>query len=499
MIPRLTRDQDGAPAPRNPDLVDGWLSVFLGLLPLPSDQAAGIREELEGHLRERIRDLMVTGTAEGDATRQAISELGEAADVAARYRALKTDPRRRLLMHVMVFTAVGAALALSVAALTGTKSPRPDSLAGADDRETLLAHTLQESVKVKEDLLREAIARADEREALLRTRLDQIAAAGPIPDPSAFRPEPPEIQATVMNVDFKATPLADVLQFFGSAAQLPVTVNWNKISAAGALEPKTPITLTAKETSLAALLRLINEGTELRGGDLLDCRVTGGTLEFSTRAAFDRREQELISYDLSGVIAARMRTYKEERGPVVEGITSLITSLVSPDDWRANGGDLAQLFVVGDRMFIEGPARLQPQITWIIQQLPTTLEAPAGPRSEGNPYRRLPILGNYFQDAQQPRGTQVAVAPVPESEALKRAREADDRIRDLLTRIDTLQFELDKLEASAANPSISVDEQISLKVKTDDLRRLLQSQKKRLDMTRAEAADLASRAKEPGR
>jgi hypothetical protein len=54
----------------------------------------------------------------------------------------------------------------------------------------------------------------------------------------------------------------------------------------------------------------------------------------------------------------------------VEDVVEVITSFVSPDDWRNNGGDVAQLNVVGDRLFVKAPRRMHPQVKWIIEQLP---------------------------------------------------------------------------------------------------------------------------------
>src|SRR5437868_331163 len=81
------------------DTVSAWLDVLCKLVRLPREQTESIRVELEEHLRERVRDLMVEGEPEDVATRRAIAELGDAAALADRFRRAEHTPRRRMLMN----------------------------------------------------------------------------------------------------------------------------------------------------------------------------------------------------------------------------------------------------------------------------------------------------------------------------------------------------------------------------------------------------------------
>jgi hypothetical protein len=334
MIPRLARDHE--PAPKGGDLVDGWLRVFLSLLKLPHGQAAGIREELEGHLRERVRDLMVSGMGEGEATKQAISELGEAADVAARYRALRSEPRRRLAMHATLFTAAGAALALSIAAFNGGQPA---------DRN-----------------LRQAVAERDA--AIEQLRVATVTRAVQVMQPGAGG----ELADLRRDWDMHDQPVGDILALLAETLKAPLNVRWSLMQ--NGLQQDHSVSFKAKGADVPALMRAINESAGLSGGDAADVRLVSGVLEVATREYFDRREMELASYDLSGIIAARRATYDEPREKVVEEIVLLVQQFVSADDWRANGGDLADLSVVGDRAFVRAPARMHPQVKWILDQLP---------------------------------------------------------------------------------------------------------------------------------
>ena len=82
------------------DAIGVWLDLLVKLLRLPARECEAIRDELESHLRERVRDLVVAGTTEDDAVRVAVGELGDAASLAARYREARAYPRRRLKWRI---------------------------------------------------------------------------------------------------------------------------------------------------------------------------------------------------------------------------------------------------------------------------------------------------------------------------------------------------------------------------------------------------------------
>ena len=79
--------------------IDGWLNMLARLLRLPAAEQQAIRDELAEHLHERMRDLMLGGATEQEALRTSISELGEAADLAQRFRAARRYRIRRTAMH----------------------------------------------------------------------------------------------------------------------------------------------------------------------------------------------------------------------------------------------------------------------------------------------------------------------------------------------------------------------------------------------------------------
>ncbi|MBX3376964.1 MAG: hypothetical protein KF678_08175 [Phycisphaeraceae bacterium] len=365
---------EGSPSGLAPSIA-GWLGV-LGTM-LPRRQAAAIREELESHLQERVRDLMVGGLAEAEATRRAIAELGEAAELASKYRALSIEPQRRLVMYGLVVAVAGAGLALGVAAVSGGgRQPILDSTKTAVPTGSDLRLSVQPGPHGSLELVVQPPgAGAARTELPIVQDLPIMAEAIKRGSMRVYEVQPAasELDALRAEVDFDRTPMADVLKFIGERAGMPVQVNWSRLADLG-LDPKSPVTLKAKSAGMGVILRAINEAIASSSkDDGVDWRATNGVIEVATRSYFDRREVKLVIYELEGIIAARHDTYGEERVKVMEEVIQLIQGFVFPSGWQDNGGDLAKLTVVGDRMFVEAPARFQTQIRWMLDQLPAKM------------------------------------------------------------------------------------------------------------------------------
>src|SRR5690606_17878593 len=202
-------------------------------------------DELEDHLRCRTRDLMLRGVSEPEATRKSIAELGEAAELAARFRLAARTPIWR---HVMTFGVLGlsaAALTLSVIAIAGPARQEAGQPTGVVFRTPAPAEATSDSL------------------ADLRLR-----------------------------VDMEEAPFASFFERIGAAAGAPVFAHWNELP----LEGDRPITLQLGEVSFSTALRLLN----MRLGHAeIDYRLRDGVLEFADRGYFDRQEAQLIRYDRS--------------------------------------------------------------------------------------------------------------------------------------------------------------------------------------------------------
>lgn len=329
--------------------ISGWLAMLSRML--PRGQADSIRAELETHLTDRVRDLMVGGMDENQATQRAIAELGEAADMASKYRALQTEPRRRLIMYGSIFAVCGAALALSIAAITGNRT-QPVAI-NAPVKNTAQPQT-SFPVEFQYQLTEQEYADHLKDVQLTLSFVTQPASI--------------ELAGLRFDADFNAATAKDVFEFVGKIVKNPVHAYWAQLAEAG-IKPETPVTLKAQQAGIDAVMRAVNEAVAMPRPQV-DWRLTDGILEFSTRDFFDRREEKLSIYDLSKIIASRQETYHEEREKVVEEIASLIREFVYSDGWHENGGDLAKMTIVGDRMFVEAPQRYHTQIKWMLDQLP---------------------------------------------------------------------------------------------------------------------------------
>lgn len=290
------------------DAVEAWLGLLVRLLDVPASEAEAIREELESHLRERVRDLVVSGQDEEDAVRCAVSELGDAAALASRYREVRAYPRRRLMMNLSVLGLIGGVVAVGLVAVT------------------------------------------------------QPGASVPV---SVFEPPAPtqaEQAAMSRQVSAKrsSTTLDDALSFIAESSGLALHAEWRALDEAG-VNPETPVTLGGGEVTISAMIRLISEQIGGPAEDRLDVRVNDGTLRVATVTWFDQRETVLACYDLSGLAS----------DVSADAVPEVIQKFVFPDGWLDNGGTTAKLHMVGNRMFVEAPTRYQARVEWFVEQLRT--------------------------------------------------------------------------------------------------------------------------------
>lgn len=227
------------------DPIASWLGVLERFLRLPPAEAREIRDELDSHLRERVRDLMIEGRAEADAVGRAIAELGEAADLARRFRGARRARKRRFLMNVSMLALAGGAMALSLVAVT-----QPG--------------------------------------------------AGPAAV-AVFQEQPAERAGPRVSGQFSERPLAEVLSQVAQAAAPAVLIRWRELESAG-LRPDMPVTVSIRERELAVAIEILNDVLQVDGPSRLDARLVEGSLEIATAEFFDLRERILASYSLRGVI-----------------------------------------------------------------------------------------------------------------------------------------------------------------------------------------------------
>jgi hypothetical protein len=89
---------------------NNYLTLLAGLLRLGDKQRRAIAEELRTHLEDRLEELLARGVSKEEATRQALSEFGDAAGLAAQFASISRGRRRRWLMRAMTFSVAAVLL-----------------------------------------------------------------------------------------------------------------------------------------------------------------------------------------------------------------------------------------------------------------------------------------------------------------------------------------------------------------------------------------------------
>jgi hypothetical protein len=307
----------GLPADVEPSRsIDAWLTAFDRLLRLSDGRRRAITDELHAHLRERIRDLMVTGRNEDEAVRTAITELGEAAELAARFRSADRIPRRRVIMNIAFFGVGLGTLAVGAAALFGPGERVPDV-------------------------------------------------------PVSLFEDPPAVESAAVEgriaVEFESVPAHQAFEHIASAAGVALHAHWNDLEEFG-IERDQPVTIDVRDIPLTKLLDLVLD--QLDDHDVAEWHVTGAELiEVGTISTFARRETLLAAYDLSGALAQMWEVYDIDYDLGVERIADLVMSMAYPDLWHDNGGEFAQAQIVGGKLFVEAPRRVHRRIAWLVAEL----------------------------------------------------------------------------------------------------------------------------------
>ncbi len=330
--PRIAEQRAGA------DPIASWLDVLTRML--PARQGAEVREELEEHVRERVRDLVLAGQNEAAATRTTIAELGDAAAVAQRFRDAARTPKRRLAMNLAVLGVAGAAL---VTSLVGVM--RPVTGTGGQVYQPIVAERV----------------------------------------PGGKEPGVPAL-------DLNDLGLEEALSALAKSAGAALSVRWSSLGGGG-LEPETRITWNVPAGSLSGAFDALNDALarDIGGERLIDFRLRESVLEVARPEWFDHRESTLVRYDLGPL---------EEQGVPLGEFMGLVEQFVSSDDWENNGGALAKHRVVGRFAFVKGPPRIHDGVRWFLTQF-TEDDPPDGDpaaAADGEPVRVYHIQHTDAQD-----------------------------------------------------------------------------------------------------
>ncbi len=303
-VATTAQSQDGS----SPGAVGTWLDGLVRVMRLPKRESDEIREELDSHIRERVRDLMLIGESEPKAIHHAISELGDAALLAQRYKQARGISQRRWIMTAATFAIASGALVLSTMTLSG--SPM---LPSGTTQESQIAPLT--AMPIDNDLLEHVLSMKVELEEQTQYGefFDMIrdAAGGSIVDNSVFDEFTPDDEMGV----------------------------------------------SANGVSIGLILAMLNRRFDYDSIALLP--IDGG-VQITTQREIDHIQSRLVAYDIEPIL---------DEGVDPDELTELIIGFVEPDHWIDNGGELASYQVVGYRLFVQAPPRFLPRIEWMMDQL----------------------------------------------------------------------------------------------------------------------------------
>ncbi len=336
------------------DSVTAWLDLMTSLMQVAECERRAVREELASHLADRVRDLTLGGASEAQASARAISELGDAAQVARRFQDAIEPSKRRLIMQVAALCLAGTAVLFSGVAVATRSGGTPEAgTPPAAGRGTPL-------VDVNID---------DASPTLLRFLAWRGAGMNPAweikTDIGASRFEPPldEGRQILDNVkvgqsgEIRLDKMLDLLAKDGTK----VIVRWDRFEAVGMSRDSTLFSADAS-SSVGSVLRELNV-------EQLDAApaasLKDGVLIIAPQGFLDRQDQTLVSYDLGPIIDARGTVPSD----TVEEVRRVIQTIVYSNTWKDNGGELASMTSFDRRLFVTAPRRHQTQIEWVLREM----------------------------------------------------------------------------------------------------------------------------------
>ena len=310
-----TKARDVAPVkPSSRDPIAQWLDVFTSLLALPAGESERIRDELEDHLRTRVDDLLILGMSEPEAVQKAVTELGETAQLARNFKAVRTHSRRRIAMHTALFAAAGLALTVSVAGFLPKSNTAPITTS-----------------------------------------------------PAIVEAQPEGVQANgILDQDLPAGTLGDMLNILAESGQARLFVHWNVLEGNVGLDAETEVpAIPSKGLQHSKVKQLLNSSLDLQGENQLDARFEDGLLEIATREYFDRIETITLDHDVSVLVPSDHVLQQTDEG--IQLVRS-IQSIVEPEGWDVNGG-LWSITINGSLLSTRAPERVQKLVIDYIARL----------------------------------------------------------------------------------------------------------------------------------
>lgn len=375
------------------DTISAWLLGFERVMVGTKDEKRETRAELESHLRDRARDLMLAGLNADEAARRAIDELGEAAEIAGSYRATRVETQRRKAMQVAAIGLAAGAAVVSVAAMfqgAGARPMVPEQKVSQTEllpmvRPTVVVSSSNEltsanvaTIEVAEpnalatgDAVSLRLAKTQDGSVVLRAAKFEVK-SGPT-EPLALEDyEAPIVESellskTTVTVKWQGARVVDALKAIAESSGGKVRVPWERVSAMTDLGVENLIeSRDWKNAALEQVLEELNEGLPESGRIVV--RDRGEYLEMGPERTFDARETRFVAYRVAGVLekAYACEAAESDRASALK---QTLTAMVYRDDWVDNGGNIAEMHYAGGTLFVKAPERHHHMVAWILRKL----------------------------------------------------------------------------------------------------------------------------------
>lgn len=168
----------------------------------------------------------------------------------------------------------------------------------------------------------------------------------------------------------KATTLGRFVDALAKAFAAPIQVVDSGTQAA--LDQPVHFSMATLDAQTA--FRLAN--SQVTGLGILDYRVRDQHVEVAPAYYFAQLERVTVNYDITALVhdirAAAPGQFTPNETETVRTIISLITSLVTPDDWRDNGGEVATITTMGSGLLVTAPPTAQLQIQALLAEFGRT-------------------------------------------------------------------------------------------------------------------------------
>lgn len=279
---------------------EAYLDLLARFLRLSRPQRDDIRRELRAHVEEALDAAQRRGIPREIALRNVLSDFGDAAELAARFRLVQQ--RRRWIMHTVLTAACVGFLALtgsfllhSAPAVVSANAPPPGDLVATGVRAPDATTTIAQALRAQDELINAALV------------------------------------GSLADVNLIDMPLKDAIEYFRALLKINVHVPWVELSSAG-IAAEHPVNVSVKNLPAARVLRLMLESVSSEPA--LDYAIEDGVLVISTSEQLARR-QTIQIYDVRDLT---VQGDDSDGDAGASELAELVAQAVEPETWSQNSG-----------------------------------------------------------------------------------------------------------------------------------------------------------------